>query len=134
MHTKFYGLNDLDGFLLPADATIKHDDSVDALSYGYCFAALNRFDIHYVPRKVIYNDPATIVYWLDGTKTVVKCQDGDIYDAEKGLLLCYMKKCLGNKGSFNKVLNKYLPSDKNMEESSSLVDKIGNAFKKAFDN
>ena len=41
--------------------------------------------------KVIFNNPATIVYWLDGTKTVVKCQPGDVYSKETGLyntILC----------------------------------------------
>ena len=30
-------------------------------------------------KKVIFNDPATIVLWDDGTKTVVKCSEGDTY-------------------------------------------------------
>ena len=59
-------------------------------------------------RKVVFNDPATIVYWDDNTKTVVKCQKGDVFDKEKGLALCYMKKALGNKSSaFNKILKEY---------------------------
>lgn len=45
-----------------------------------------------VAKKVIFNPPATIVIWEDGTKTIVKCMEGDGYDAEKGLALCYMKK------------------------------------------
>lgn len=28
-------------------------------------------------KKVIFNPPATIVFWLDGTKTVVKCKEGE---------------------------------------------------------
>lgn len=47
-------------------------------------------------KRVIYNYPATIVLWEDGTKTVVKCQDGETYQKETGLALCYMKKALGN--------------------------------------
>ena len=62
-------------------------------------------------KKVIFNDPATIVYWKDGTKTVVKCQDGDVYDKEKGLAMCVAKKFFGNKGNFNKVFNKYIGED-----------------------
>lgn len=59
--------------------------------------------------QVIYSDPATIVYWKDGTKTVVKCQEGDTYDKEKGLALCFMKKMLGNKsGDFNRTLKEWL--------------------------
>lgn len=59
--------------------------------------------------KVIFNPPATIVLWSDGTKTIVHCGDGDVYDKEKGLALCYMKKVLGNKsGDFNKTLKRWL--------------------------
>lgn len=61
---------------------------------------------------VIFNEPATIVFWADGTKTVVKCQDGDTYDAEKGLAMAIAKKALGNKGNycnvFHKWMNKYV--------------------------
>ena len=63
-------------------------------------------------KKVIFNDPATIVYWKDGTKTVVKCQDGDVYDKEKGLAMCVAKKFFGNKGNFNKVFNKFIGEDR----------------------
>ena len=62
-------------------------------------------------KRVIFNDPATIVIWEDGSKTIVKCQKGDVYDPEKGLALCFMKKTLGNKGNFNNVLKTELPRD-----------------------
>lgn len=56
--------------------------------------------------KVIFNDPATIVYWRDGTKTIVKCNPGDTYDPMTGLALCYMKKFLGNNSrKFNDALH-----------------------------
>lgn len=58
--------------------------------------------------KVIFNDPATIVIWSDGTKTVVKCQDGDTYSKELGLAMCISKKFLGNKGNFNETFKKYI--------------------------
>lgn len=59
-------------------------------------------------KKVIFHDPATIVIWVDGTKTVVKCSPEDVYDKEKGLALCYMKKALGNKGNYNNVFRKWI--------------------------
>lgn len=62
-------------------------------------------------KRVIFNDPATIVIWEDGSKTIVKCQKGDVYDPEKGLALCFMKKALGNKGNFNNVLKTELLRD-----------------------
>lgn len=59
--------------------------------------------------KVIFNNPATIVLWADGTKTVVKRQKGDRwYDKEKGLAMCIAKKALGNKGNFNNVFKEWL--------------------------
>lgn len=64
--------------------------------------------IKYKIEKVIFNDPATIIYWNDKTKTVVKCQNGDTYDKEKGLLLCIAKKFFGDNGSYNNILKKYL--------------------------
>lgn len=66
---------------------------------------------NWVIEKVIFNDPATIVFWKDGTKTVVKCQDGDTYNKELGLAMCCSKKLFGNKGNFNKVFKKYIGED-----------------------
>ena len=57
---------------------------------------------HY--EDIIINPPATIVKWDDGTKTVVKCQNGDVYDAEKGIALCFMKKMFDNKSYYNEVI------------------------------
>lgn len=59
--------------------------------------------------KVIFNDPATIVYWSDNTKTVVKCQKGDKFDPEKGLAMAIAKKYYGNTGSYCDELKKWLP-------------------------
>lgn len=61
--------------------------------------------------KVIFNDPATIVIWSDGTKTVVKCQEGDKYSKELGLAMCISKKYLGNKGNFNETFKKWIPEE-----------------------
>ena len=62
-------------------------------------------------KRVIYNDPATIVFWSDDTKTVVKRQKNDKgkyvdkFDKEKGLALCIAKKALGNMSNFNNTIN-----------------------------
>lgn len=62
-------------------------------------------------KKVIFHDPATIVLWEDGTKTVVKCQEGDIYSKEIGLAMCMLKKYMGNESNFNNVFKKYCGGD-----------------------
>lgn len=47
--------------------------------------------------KIIFNGNATIIYWKDKTKTVVKCADDEVYDPEKGLAMAFAKKALGNR-------------------------------------
>jgi hypothetical protein len=41
--------------------------------------------------KVIRNDKATIVILPDGSKGVSKCLPEDVYDAEKGYQIAYIK-------------------------------------------
>lgn len=60
-------------------------------------------------KNVIFNPPATIVFWSDWDKTVVKAQDGDVFDPEKGLAMAISKKALGNKGNYCNELKKWLP-------------------------
>lgn len=56
--------------------------------------------------KVIFNDPATIVFWDDGTKTVVKAS-GESFDKEKGLAMAISRKAMGNNGSYFDVFKKW---------------------------
>lgn len=56
---------------------------------------------------VIFNDPATIVKWKDGTKTVVKVQDGETFDPMVGLAMCIAKKAMGNQGNYFEVFKKW---------------------------
>lgn len=59
-------------------------------------------------KDVIFHDPATIVEWEDGSKTVVKTQDGEHYDPEKGLAMAIAKKAMGNKRDYYNVFKHYL--------------------------
>jgi len=60
-------------------------------------------------KKVIFNNPCTIVLWEDGTKTIVKCS-GEHFDAEKGLAMAISKKALGNKSDYYKEMMKFIPN------------------------
>ncbi|MDY4815006.1 MAG: hypothetical protein SO274_05400 [Turicibacter bilis] len=54
-------------------------------------------------REIRYNGPATIVFWEDNTKTVVKMQpDEAYYDPDKAFAMAVCKKLFGNK--FNRHL------------------------------
>ena len=59
-------------------------------------------------KDVIFNNPATIVFWEDGTKTVVQCRENDIYDPEKGLAMAISKKIMGNKRDYYHTFKHWL--------------------------
>ena len=56
---------------------------------------------------VIFNDPATIIIWADGTKTIVKAEN-EPFDPEKGLAMAISKKVLGNKYDYYEVFKRYV--------------------------
>lgn len=58
-------------------------------------------------KDVKFSGPATIVFWTDGTKTVVKCRKGDKFDPEKGIAMACAKKLLGNEDGYHKEIAKY---------------------------
>ena len=65
-------------------------------------------------KNVIYNPPATIVFWEDNTKTTVKqqpCDMGAEFDKEKGLAMAIVKKINGNKGNYNNIFSKWCGYD-----------------------
>lgn len=56
--------------------------------------------------RVIFNDPATVVFWKDGTKTVSKCSEGDTFNKEHGLAMCIIRYVTANR-RYNDVFEKY---------------------------
>ena len=58
-------------------------------------------------KNVIFNPPATIVFWDDGSKTVVKAQNGEMFDPEKGLAMAIAKKHFDNKGHYFEEIKKW---------------------------
>ena len=95
------------------------------------------------PEKVIFNDPATIVFWKDGTKTVVKCMEGDTYNPEVGLAMCVCKKVFDKKyHKFFKYYTKDAPTRPllgNVTEATaasyySPIDEVINIIKAVFED
>lgn len=58
-------------------------------------ADLNNLYNSFEVKDILVNGPATIIFWGDGTKTVVKCFPTETYDVEKAVAMCFMKKALG---------------------------------------
>ena len=96
------------------------DDAVDALAYfthdiqsvkhyreiikNNNYDQVNQKQLKLNIRKVIFNNPATIVFWLDGTKTIVKKADDDPWDPEKGLAMAIIKKYFGTNKEIKKII------------------------------
>lgn len=59
-------------------------------------------------QRVIFNPPATIVFWRDGSKTVVKCGKNDIFDPEKGLAMAISKRAFGDNRDYYEVFAKWV--------------------------
>ena len=92
-------------FNIPIDSPIKTlgviDERIDEMVLQDVFKI----------KRVIFNNPATIVFWEDGIKTVVKAH-GDEFDEEKGLAMAIAKRALGNTGRYYDVFKKWIPEHK----------------------
>lgn len=93
---------------------------------------------HLTIENVIFNPPATIVFWSDKTKTIVKADyDYESYDPEKGIAMAIAKKLMGdNKGKYYELFkywrNKW---DKQNEGAPDItIPKLKNPFKAILDN
>ena len=87
----------------------KYKKELDEMLFEERF--FNYFDI----KKVIFNPPATIVIWKDGTKTVVKC-NGEKFDQEKGLAMAISKRALAVGNMYRKVFKKWCKEEDDFSE------------------
>lgn len=99
--------------------------------------------------KVLFQNPATIVFWSDGTKTVVNCMDNveikkkvvdgkevtirkpkkaDTYSEEAGLAMAIVKKWAGNNGNYNNIFREFIPE---MAQAEKEAKKAAKKAKKA---
>lgn len=105
------GLEDCNRIREAIESIKIHEDSIDALSYCKAdvistYRLIQMFGKTSI-KDVIFNNPATIVFWGDGTKTVVKAENEE-FDPEKGLAMAIAKKALGNNYSYYDVFKKYV--------------------------
>ena len=85
-----------------------------------CRCKLNNYSYNYhIPEieRVIHHDPATVVYWKDGTKTVVK-RYNEPYDAEKGLAMAICKKLFDKE--YHKIIKKWACENGQVRESGEM--------------
>ena len=107
------------------DVVIQANVAKQLEMYGYCLGAdfdgdtimqiklfkeelqmaeKTRFDM-YKPKisKVIFNEPATIVFWTDGTKTIVKCGENEIPDDYVAFCAALGKKVFGSNSALKRA-------------------------------
>ena len=78
-------------------------------------------DIRSNIKDVIFNYPATIILWKDGTKTSVKAGKNDKYDPEKGFAMAIAKKMFGNEGNYYEVFKEYIPTPYYIPEKNDVI-------------
>ena len=88
---------------------MKYKKELDEMLFEERF--FNYFDIE----KVIFNNPATIVIWKDGTKTVVKC-NGEKFDQEKGLAMAISKRALAVGNRYHKTFKEWCKAEDDFSE------------------
>lgn len=66
------------------------------------------------PERVVYSGPKTVVFWPDGTKTIVSLMDGDEHDEYGAFCAAIVKKMFGSTHKAKKFLNtvKVIPEPK----------------------
>lgn len=64
---------------------------------------------------VVFSGPATIVFWTDGTKTVVKCSENEEYERYAGFAAACMKKMFGSTSRAKSVM-KYFTVEQTKKE------------------
>ena len=76
-------------------------------------------------KNVVFNPPVTVVLWYDGSKTIVRAGENDVFDPEKGLAMAIAKKFFGNKGNYYNNIRKHVESyeKKCAEEAAKLAKK-----------
>lgn len=130
MEIDYNGLTIGKNLLYGCDRSKADDDFVDAIAY--CMNDIQitndywkfvNIDLKNMSiKKVIFNDPATIVIWSDNTKTIVKCSKYDTFDPEKGLAMAVCKRALGDK--FKQVFKEWVPEEEESELATLYADGI----------
>lgn len=73
-----------------------------------------------IPERIIKSGPATIVFWADGTKTVVKCAKGTEPDDYAAFCAALAKKVYGSNSALKRAMQMAL-------DNNDMEDKAGSS-------
>lgn len=80
---------------------------------------IENYELVFLPsiKKVIFNPPATIVFWNDGKKTIVKASKDEEFSEEVGLCEAIAKRYFGSRSALlNAVKNAKRPAEGKTDE------------------
>lgn len=103
------GSNSINSYIInPSRGTFSFLDGIDETSEMIAQNKGNHLPkqpptIHLNVKRVLYHNPATIVFWNDDTKTVVKCMSGEPFEKYAGFCAALAKKVFGSTSKAKKT-------------------------------
>ena len=111
--------------LEPAEITSNLTINTTGIEISKSVLAPHEIKFRIMPDRYIINKGATILFWADGTKTIVKRSKDDEYNKRLGFLTAYFQKTSGmSKSKANKYLDSLIEEGSNSNESSNSSRKI----------
>ena len=111
------------------ECTLAGEAGMPNVSYSTGIKHCRKVNLMPTIKSVKFNNPATIVFWTDGTKTVVKCGDDDTFDPEKGLAMAIAKKALGNSGNYFNEIKRWTDGYSDARSEGDLIGFFSNMIK-----
>lgn len=102
-----------------------YESDVEATFDAFYETMIYEVNKYFEIKKVIFNDPATIVLWKNGEKTVVKVQGDDEYDPEKGMAMAIAKHFMGDNYHYYDIFKKWVPYEAVKVEKDETIDLYG---------
>lgn len=86
--------------------TVKDEETTTTEVTLECSTELDSKEVkeYFTPEKIIYNGPCTIVFWSDGTKTIVRLAEGDIFNPYNAFNAALAKKIFGTNNEVKRIV------------------------------
>ena len=85
---------------------------------------------YFEPTKIIINGPATIFFWSDETKTVVKCAEDDTFDLYHAYCVAVTKRIMGTNSHIKNILKHAEIHDQALKETADFFNALFTEIRK----
>ena len=85
-------------------STVDHENGIKVDFQKVPFPGYSYLPTKYAPKRIIFNKPATVVFWKDGTKTVVKCAKGEKWNEYNAFCAALAIKVFGSNSRVQKIV------------------------------